>query len=196
MATSGTLQADAYTAYMETGQGKSAAADPGRYFVFGADPELDKLFTSDSSKYAIRIVRKFKDSDTCIVADLNGKAFLETINRLNLSGGSVLGVITEDGKELLAEKDTDAGTDSAQQSSAAAGDDTAGQDTAVAAADTAGQDTKVAAADQLSFLKRYFTEKTSIKKHSRVKNLRITGMFPIMEPLICTPIRRSIRQER
>lgn len=107
MATTGKKEADMYASYMESPQGQSIASDTGRYFVFGAAPELDGLFGSDSSKYAIRIARKYKDSDTYIVVDINREAFLETMNRLTLSEGSVLGIITPDNLELLASKEQD-----------------------------------------------------------------------------------------
>ncbi|MFT4146443.1 MAG: methyl-accepting chemotaxis protein [Mobilitalea sp.] len=103
IATTGIKGEKMYSSYIQTEQGMQVAADPGRYFIFGADKALDDVFGSDSSTYGIRIARKYKDSNTCIVADVNLKAFKNTINRLDLGTGSLLGIVTLDGTEILAD---------------------------------------------------------------------------------------------
>ncbi len=103
IATTGIKGENMYSSYIQTEQGMQVAADPSRYFIFGADKTLDEFFGSDSSTYGIRIARKYKDSNTCIVADINLKAFKNTINRLDLGTGSLLGIITPDGTEILAD---------------------------------------------------------------------------------------------
>ena len=102
LTTNGIEKKGMYSSFLKSKAGQGVATDAGHYFIFGSDPTSDELFGSDSSAYAIRIARKYKDSKTCIVADINRDAFMETIKRLNTGNDCVLAIITSDGRELSA----------------------------------------------------------------------------------------------
>lgn len=89
-----------YEAFMNSNQGLQLVEQPDRYIWFGSNNEMDASLKSDSTNNALRVARKYKNTNTCIIADVNKKAVIETLNRLELGKGSLLSLITEDGVEL------------------------------------------------------------------------------------------------
>lgn len=122
--TTGIKTGDLYSAYIQTEEGKTVSADTSRYFWLGANQETDELLGADSSTYAIRLAREFDGIGTCIMADINRKKLMETINRLDLGEDSYSGIVTGDGTEFLAsgedkakaEKSTDGKEDDIKKS--------------------------------------------------------------------------------
>lgn len=104
-----------YGEYMDTPQGKVIAQDTGRYFWFGADPAFDEKLNVKSDEYFIRMARKFRNTDACIIVDINKKKLLEILNSLDMGENSILGIVTFDGAELLS--DTRGLNEKAQQES-------------------------------------------------------------------------------
>lgn len=98
-----------YEKYLETEQGKKLRENPDRYFIFGPNNEMDEYLLTKSKESALRIARQFKTGNGCIIADIKDTAVRQTLNRLDMGEGSLLGLITEDGVELLSDSNqTDA----------------------------------------------------------------------------------------
>ena len=62
-----------YSMFMETHEGQIIQNDPGKYFWFGNQTEFDKELNAKSDSYFIRMARKFKNTDACIIVDINRK---------------------------------------------------------------------------------------------------------------------------
>lgn len=90
-----------YSSFMNTSQGAGVVKDPGNFYFFGAQPELDGLLSAKTENYFIRVARKFKNSDTCIIVDINRKKLKDMLGSLNSGNESLLGIVTPDGQELL-----------------------------------------------------------------------------------------------
>jgi len=90
-----------YSKFMESPQGKMTAQDPGKFFWFGSQPALDEDLGAKGDSYFIRMARKFKNSETCIVVDINRKKLKEILDSLDFGENSLLGLVTFDGIELL-----------------------------------------------------------------------------------------------
>lgn len=102
-----------YTAYMATAQGKQTEDDSAKgdtaikgssvYHWFGPEEEADSVLKADPSAYAVRLVRKFPDSNTCIVVDVKREELLSILNSLKLGDNSIQALIMADGDEFLSD---------------------------------------------------------------------------------------------
>lgn len=92
-----------YSLFMDTTEGQIAKEDSGRYYWFGGQAEFDEILNAKSDGYFIRMVRKFKNSDACMIVDISRKKLYEILSSLDLGEDSYLGLITFDGEEMLAE---------------------------------------------------------------------------------------------
>lgn len=96
-----------YTKYMESAQGQKIATDSSRYYWFGSNNEMDGLLQTDSTSSALRLARKFKKGNTCVIADISNKAVLEILTRINMGESSIIGLVTEDGVEIIPDNEED-----------------------------------------------------------------------------------------
>jgi methyl-accepting chemotaxis protein len=103
-----------YSMFMETHEGQIIQNDPGKYFWFGNQTEFDKELNAKSDSYFIRMARKFKNTDACIIVDINRKKMHEIMSSLDFGEDSLLGFITFDGEEMLAEPINDETQENAQ----------------------------------------------------------------------------------
>lgn len=92
-----------YEKYAKTEQGKKIKENKERYFLFGRNNEMDVFQLSKSKESALRIARQFKTGNGCIIADISDTAVRQNLNRLDMGEGSLLGLITEDGAEILSD---------------------------------------------------------------------------------------------
>lgn len=90
-----------YSAYTKQDYGKEVASNQYTFFWYGAQPEVDKALNTTSDKYGIRLVRHLQGSKTIMIVDIKKEVLLESLSSLNAGEDSVVGLITQDGKELL-----------------------------------------------------------------------------------------------
>lgn len=89
-----------YSLLANTEQGILAASEPNRYYWFGAMDNIDEAMNTSSSKYAIRMVRKYQKADAYLVVDLSRKSIEGILSNLNMGEGSVLSLVMQDGYEV------------------------------------------------------------------------------------------------
>lgn len=92
---------DLYTRYSETEAGTIAKADKYKFFWFGNQPEVDEALNTSSEKYGVRLVRQLPESSTFMIVDVKRDVITNTLSSLDAGEGSVVGLITQDGKEVL-----------------------------------------------------------------------------------------------
>jgi len=93
-----------YSRFIETDEGQMILKEPGKYFWFGRHTEFDRDLNAKSDSYFIRMARKFKNTDACIIVDINRNKLHEIISRLDFGEGSILGFVTADGEEGRADR--------------------------------------------------------------------------------------------
>ncbi len=71
------------------------------YYWLGTHPMIDEELGLSSEDYAVSMIRRFPMDSGCIVIDLSAEAVLEFLGKLELGKGSLLALITEDGREIL-----------------------------------------------------------------------------------------------
>ncbi|MBQ4531163.1 MAG: methyl-accepting chemotaxis protein [Lachnospiraceae bacterium] len=99
--TSQTLEKNLYTLYSETESGTIAKADKYKFFWFGTQPEIDEALNTSSDKYGVRLVRQLPESSTFMIVDVKRDVITNTLSSLDAGEGSVVALVTQDGKEVL-----------------------------------------------------------------------------------------------
>ncbi len=94
---------DTYSAFIQHEKVKGTIENSGIYYWIGVMPELDDKLHEDTSRYALRMIRKFKASDTMLVVDLKRDAIMEILNDLYMGEGSTLAMVTSDGYEIVSD---------------------------------------------------------------------------------------------
>ena len=97
------LPADAYSAYMETGQGAIVNANPNDWLLFGQDKEADGVLGIDTQTYSIRIPRMFQGQDVCLIVDIDREFIRSVLASIDTGKGGCVVLVTSDGKEFYAE---------------------------------------------------------------------------------------------
>lgn len=89
-----------YQDFMGGTNGKSIAESRKTVWI-SEDEVLDKAFITNTSSYGLRAVRKFLDSKTCIIVDISRANLEEIIGKLQLGKGSIVGFVTNEGREII-----------------------------------------------------------------------------------------------
>lgn len=90
-----------YSIYTEQSYGKDVVENKYTFYWFGSQPEVDKALNTTSDKYGIRMVRHLQGSKTIMIVDFKKDVILESLSSLNAGKDSVVGLVTQDGNELL-----------------------------------------------------------------------------------------------
>lgn len=90
-----------YSAYTATDSGAKVKENKYAFFWFGNQPEIDDALNTSSDKYGVRLARHFADSNTIMLVDIRRDVITNTLASLDAGDGSVVGFITQDGKEIL-----------------------------------------------------------------------------------------------
>lgn len=72
-----------------------------KYYYVGNRPLISEKFGSKADDYAFSYFQAFNHKDTGIVIDIDKDTILNILDNLNLSAGSYIGLIVEDGKEIV-----------------------------------------------------------------------------------------------
>lgn len=102
---------DAYQAFVDSTQGQIAEKDKLGYFLFGNQSSADEKLNTDSSKYALRLVKRLKGLNTYMMIDISYDTVQNTLTSLNAGEGSYVALITCDGVEFVTENGQTVTTD-------------------------------------------------------------------------------------
>ena len=109
MSTLGSVNHDLFRPITDGEIGKLFKEKKGQYLWVGEHSELDKLLLEDgtynSKDYAASIIRKMTDSKGYIIVDVSTQHIKDMFSEYDMGKGSILGFITADGKETLANTD-------------------------------------------------------------------------------------------
>ncbi len=107
MSTYGSANKELYRKIMDSDIGKQFKVKKTQYLWLGEHRELDNLLSATSEpyktdNYVVSIIRKMNDGRGFIIIDVSKKMINEMFAEYNLGEGSILGFITGDGRETLA----------------------------------------------------------------------------------------------
>lgn len=91
-----------YEEFLLTETGKNVINNKRKTIWVGRDEVLDKKLGTSSESYALRLIRHFVDVDGILVIDIEEDSVREILGDLDLGQGSLLGFVTSDKKEIIA----------------------------------------------------------------------------------------------
>lgn len=82
-----------------------------QFLWMGSHEELDKILLDNNKiynteNYAISVIRKFSDSRGYVIMDISTDKLIAMFSEYDMGDGSVMGFITDDGKETISDPDT------------------------------------------------------------------------------------------
>lgn len=95
---------DAYSAYMESTQGQTVAADKSGWHLFGQDPEVDEKINVDTSAYSVRLAKDYGFGDVIMVIDMDAAYMRDAMESLDAGEGGYVAIVTSDGKEFYSDE--------------------------------------------------------------------------------------------
>lgn len=93
---------DAYAKFLETEMGKSFMASTERNKWIGEHQFLDDMLLGRQGSYAISIMRKLPLKDGVLFMDISSDYVVKSFENVDLGKGSIIGFVTADGKEVIA----------------------------------------------------------------------------------------------
>nr|WP_302597163.1 methyl-accepting chemotaxis protein [uncultured Cellulosilyticum sp.] len=90
-----------YDTYKSTDQGKRILEGENVYHWVGESSNMDEVFGVDSESYGIRLIKRYYDTEACVVIDVDKNNLQDILSRLELGEGSMVSLISSDGVELL-----------------------------------------------------------------------------------------------
>ena len=98
----GELPADIYTSFLESEEGKTITAATERYVWVGKHSFLDEKLGNKQINYSISIIRKMSENNGFIIIDVPKTELEHAVSNIKLGEGSIVGFVTSDGVEALA----------------------------------------------------------------------------------------------
>lgn len=100
------IDADAYTAYMETEQGRTVIDNEHDWHYFGVDSEADTKTGLDPGNYALRLAKKLSNNlKTVMLINLDGTFVRDAMQSIDPGEGGYVVMATSDGKEFYSNAD-------------------------------------------------------------------------------------------
>jgi methyl-accepting chemotaxis protein len=90
-----------YDEFLLSDEGSNLKVEDKENYWIGSHPLLDEKVDLDGEDYAISFVRKFPDSDACIVIDIGANEIAEFLMELDLGENSIVALTTAEGKEII-----------------------------------------------------------------------------------------------
>jgi methyl-accepting chemotaxis protein len=100
-----TLSTDFYKRFLESPEGKEITSSTERFMWIGNHSVLDEQLKNKQTNYAVSLVRKMAENNGFIIFDVPTNQIGKAISQVDLGAGSIVGFITKDGKETLANTD-------------------------------------------------------------------------------------------
>lgn len=101
--TSQTTTKELYSLYTATEAGAEAKSNMYAYYWFGSQPDLDEALNTSSKNYAVRLVRHYPGASAYMIVDVKRDVVINTLSSLDAGEGSIVALITRDGKEVLSD---------------------------------------------------------------------------------------------
>jgi methyl-accepting chemotaxis protein len=92
-----------YKELTESEEGKLLTDSKTEFYWRGQHPLIDSKLKLDPSKYAFSLFRSFPTKDAGVVIDVSQDEVMNFLNKLELGKGSIAGLVTPDGTEILTE---------------------------------------------------------------------------------------------
>ena len=100
------IDADAYTAYTATEQGKTVLAGEHDWHYFGVDAEADTQAGLDPGNYALRLVKKLSNNlKVVMLINLDGSFVRDAMQSIDPGEGGYVVMATSDGAEFYSDAD-------------------------------------------------------------------------------------------
>lgn len=97
-----TLPEDFHNSFEQSPEGQLITSATGRYIWVGNHSFLDDKLNNKQINYAISIIRKMSENNGYIIMDVATSEISKSITQVNLGEGSIVGFVTKDGYEVLA----------------------------------------------------------------------------------------------
>ncbi len=118
--TSGVTRVDGfYTELAQSEEGKLLSDSKTEFYWRGKHPLTDSKLGLDPDKYGFSLFRSFQIKSACVVIDVSQDEIVNFLNKLDLGQGSIVGIITPDGSEILTEDTGEAEDEEGQQGDSA-----------------------------------------------------------------------------
>ncbi len=101
----GNLPADIYSRFIESPEGNTISSALDRYVWVGNHSYLDEKLGNKQINYSISIIRKMAENNGFIIIDIPKTEIDRAISNIKLGEGSIVGFVTNDGYETLANSD-------------------------------------------------------------------------------------------
>ncbi len=99
------LPADIYSGFVESEAGKTITSALERYVWVGNHSYLDEKLGNKQVNYSISIIRKMAENNGFIIIDVPKTEIARAVSNIKLGEGSIVGFVTNDGYETLANTD-------------------------------------------------------------------------------------------
>jgi methyl-accepting chemotaxis protein len=96
------LSADIYSSFLESPEGKTISTALDRYVWVGNHSFLDEQLKNKQVNYSISIIRKMAENNGFIIIDIPKTEIDHAVSNIKLGEGSIVGFVTSDGYETLA----------------------------------------------------------------------------------------------
>ncbi len=101
----GELPVDIYNSFIESPEGKIITSALDRYVWIGKHSYLDEKLGNKQVNYSISIIRKMAENNGFIIIDIPKTEIEHAVSNIKLGEGSIVGFVTNDGYETLANTD-------------------------------------------------------------------------------------------
>lgn len=92
-----------YEKWAATQEGKGVIKEEANWM--GEHPEMDALSGYDPENYILSFVSAFSNNAAVIVVDISKEAIRESLSRIDVIEGAMIGFVTEDGREIVVQED-------------------------------------------------------------------------------------------
>ncbi|MDF2513102.1 MAG: hypothetical protein K0S04_2968, partial [Herbinix sp.] len=90
-----------YQKFIDSDSGSKTKEKFSSVYWIGTNKLIDEQLSIEDSSYAIRLVQGFYNSKSCIIIDVSSKKIEEILGEVDFVEGSIVGFITNDGRELI-----------------------------------------------------------------------------------------------
>ncbi len=99
------LPVDIYEGFLNSEEGKTITAALDRYVWVGKHSYLDEKLNNTQINYSTSIIRKMSENNGYIIIDVPKTELSKAVSNIDLGEGSIVGFVTADGVETLANTD-------------------------------------------------------------------------------------------
>lgn len=96
-----------YKGFIQTELGQYLNTNRTKQAWVGQDEYLDGALGTPSSDYSLRLVRNFTSSNGLLIIDVSAETVEDILEGLQYDDAQILGIVTEDGKEILLKDSTE-----------------------------------------------------------------------------------------